>query len=706
MTRTIRGKLIATLTVLAAAAALAQGTGALASGHAAGSAVPPQPAACCTATSANSPKVGGNFGDQDYSSLAEVRVANVTRLRGAWVRHFSEARADLAQESTPAEVDGIIYVQDWQGTVYALSATTGRLIWKYTSGLAGEERGVAVGDGMVFSGLGGEHVVALNQLTGKVSWQVQVGTPGQDDYASKHAWTAWVEYYNGLVLTGTANGGESKMRGHIYALHASDGSLAWSFGSTAGPGDRNSRSWPPGTYLGGGGDSWIGPAIEPKLGLIYVTFGNPDPLVAGGQRAGDNLYDNSIVALHASTGKMAWYFQSVHHDLWDYDNEMWPVIATVRYSGVAREVVIYGSKTAWLYYLDAKTGKPVIPVQDKPVPVLPALDSSPTQPIPDGNSLVPICPQQTGPTRVIPGYKAGCEFTPAGDQPVMDTPGRGGGSNWEPLSFSHQTGLLYVPASEVDTAWSNGRPYGQPTSWAPAGELEAGVLDAVNPRTNEIVWQVKTKYPSQHGEGVLTTAGGLLFQGSLGGLFAARSAATGKLLWSWQTGSSITSTPITYSVKGIQYVAVFACASSVTCNLWAFKLGGPVTARAKAPPRPARRGLITGVRTVPGAETADTVELGVDWTAGTPGTTEDLAHTTAMAPDIMTVSTGTKVTFRNPATNAHAHCADSFFDPASFNIGPLAPGQSQTVTFTKPGKYYYTDCPAFVWNTGEIIVVR
>ena len=329
MTRMISSKAIATLTVLAATAALTQGSVALASGQSGRSLVPAQPPACCTATSANSPKVGGNLGDQDYSSLAQVSTANVTRLRGAWVHHFTEARSDLSQESTPAEVDGVIYEQDWQGNVYALSATTGRQLWKYSSGLPGEERGVAVGDGMVFSGLGGEHVVALNQKTGKVAWQVQVGTAGQDD-ASKHAFTAWVEYYDGLVLTGTANGGVAKMRGHLYALHAATGSLAWSFGSTAGPGDPNSGSWPPGKYLGGGGDVWIGPAIEPKLGLLYITFGNPDPLVTGGQRAGDNLYDNSIVALHVSTGKLAWYFQSVHHDLWDYDDTMSPVIADVR----------------------------------------------------------------------------------------------------------------------------------------------------------------------------------------------------------------------------------------------------------------------------------------------------------------------------------------------------------------------------------------
>ncbi len=130
-------KMTVTVAVLIAAAALTQGAGALASGVAAGAraggrAVPAQPAACCSATSADSPKVGGNFGDQDYSSLAQIGAASVSRLSGAWAHHFVQARSDLAQESTPAEVDGVIYVQDWQGTVSALSATTGKLIWTYS----------------------------------------------------------------------------------------------------------------------------------------------------------------------------------------------------------------------------------------------------------------------------------------------------------------------------------------------------------------------------------------------------------------------------------------------------------------------------------------------------------------------------------------------------------------------------------------------
>jgi PQQ-dependent dehydrogenase (methanol/ethanol family) len=673
--------------------------------------VPVQPGKCCAATSADEPKLGGDYGDQDYSALAKITTGNVHSLAGAWVDSLDDTPLNgTAQESTPVAVGGTIYIQTGQGDVFAVNGATGKQIWEYSSGFVGTERGVAVGtigaQQVVFSALGSEHVVALNAHTGHVIWgPVQVGTPGQDTTA-QGASTPWTLFYKGLVYVGTENGGGSGMRGHMYALNASNGLVAWSFASTPAPGQPGGSTWAGTSYLQGGGDVWMPPAVDPGLGLIYVSLANPEPRTIGGARAGTNLYTNSVVALRWDTGKMVWYYQSVHHDLWDYDNEMAPVLAKVRYGKAGRQVVIYGSKTAWLYYLDAKTGKPVIRVHPEKVPTMKSLDSWPTQPIPAGNSLVPTCPQKSGPTQVIPGYVRGCEFAPFGNKPVMVTPGRGGGGNWAPLSFDQQTGLVYDAASEVDAAFSSGEPYGQPTFFAPAGEFRAGVLDAMNPQTNKIVWQQKTNYPQANGDGILTTAGGLLFEGAPGGLLYARSAATGKVLWTWQTGDGIADTPITYSVHNRQYVAVFACANSVPCNLWSFRLGGNLKP-AVAPPQPPTRAQVTdasvaGSSTVP----ADTVVLGQDWDAATStGTgTENLAGVDAMAPAVMTVTTGTTVTFVNPVSNAQEHCAKSFFDPASFKVGPLAPGHSGKFRFVKAGTYFYNDCGGFPWNTGEIIV--
>ena len=665
--------------------------------------VPPQPGECCGPTADNVPKVGGDYGDQDYSSLSQLTPRNVHALAGAWLDHLEGSTTASSQESTPVAVGGNLYLQTGQGDVFAVNGATGHVIWEYKSGFAGTERGVAVAGGRVFSAVGGEHVVALNQQTGALIWQVQVGTPGQDTTANG-AQTPWTLYYSGLLLVGTENGGAVGMRGHLYALRASDGTVAWSFAATAGPGQPGHGSWKGNSWLHGGGDAWMAPAIDPQLGLIYLTLANPEPRTRGGRRAGNNLYTNSLVALRWNTGKLIWHFQSVHHDLWDYDNTMSPVIADVRYGSSVRKVVVYGSKTAWLYYLNARTGKPVLGVREEKVPTVAALASSPTQPIPAGDSLVPTCPQRTGPTQAIPDYLSGCEFTPFQSKPVIVTPGRGGGANWALMSFDRKTGLLYVAASEVNAAFSSGRPYGQPTFWPPAGELRGGVLDAIDPRTNTIVWRKTTSYGQSNGDGIVTTSSGLLFEGSPSGLLYARSAATGKVLWTWQTGAGIATTPITYFARGSQYVAVLACHDSAPCNLWALRLGGAVRPAQAPAPIPVR--VPVGGPVVAGSTVADTVVMGRTWNTGTqsPGPAENLASATAMAPPVMTVPAGTTVTFVNPAGNVMNHCAESFFDPASFKIGPIAPGSSGSFKFVKPGDYFYNDCAGFPWNTGEIVV--
>jgi PQQ-dependent dehydrogenase (methanol/ethanol family) len=672
-------------------------------------AVPKQPAECCAATGADVPKVGGDFGDQDYSSLDQITTGNVGRLAGAWLDHLENGAAATRQEATPVAVGGVLYVQTGQGDVFAVNGATGKVAWEYKSGFAGTERGVAVAGGRVFAALGGEHVVALNQKTGALIWRAQVGTPGQDTAANGAA-TPWTLYFHGLVLVGTENGGAAGMRGHLYALRASTGAVAWSFAGTAGPGQPGHNTWKGSSWKLGGGDVWMAPAVDPQLGLIYLAVANPEPRVDGAARAGNDLYTNSLVALRASTGKLAWYFQSVHHDLWDYDDTMSPVIADVRYHAGVRKVVIYGSKTGWLYYLNAQTGKPAVPVREKKVPGLASQATSATQPIPQGDSLVPTCPSTNNSTRPIPDFASGCEFTPYLHTPILVTPGGAGGADWALMSFDQRTGLLYVAASETDFAYSDGQPYGQPTFWRPAGAPGSGLLDAVNPRTNTIVWHQPATYGLSDGDGILSTAGGLLFEGTEDGLLTARSAATGKELWNWQAGHGITAAPITYTADGQQYVAVLAGGaripqhSDLGDSLWAFRIGGGLSQASPPPPVPGR--LPVDAPAVAGTAAHDTVVLGRRWdtATGAPGTTEDLGSAVAMAPPVMTVPAGTTVTFTNPAGNAKDHCAESFFDPASFKVGPLAPGQSGTVTFAKAGTYFYNDCAGFPWDTGEIIV--
>jgi PQQ-dependent dehydrogenase (methanol/ethanol family) len=664
-----------------------------------------QPAGCCWADGANVAKVGGDDGNQNYSALKQVTTANVDQLAGAWLTHLENGADTASQEATPVVIDGVIYEQTGQGDVFAVNGATGAIIWEYKSGLPNETRGVAVGDGQVYAAVGKATIIALNQTTGALDWSTQVGTAGQDA-ASDGALTAWVSYYGGLVYTGTRRGGDPQIRGHVYALHAATGTLAWSFATTL------ASSWEGTSWELGGGDVWLPPAIDPQLGLIYVTVANPTPRTIGGARAGDDLYTNSIVALRWDTGKVVWHFQSVHHDLWDYDDEMSPVIADVTYgtATTATKVVIYGSKTGWLYYLNAATGKPALPVTETPEPQLTSQATSPTQPIPAGDSLVPTCPKAGTSTEQIPDYQTGCEFTPYSSQPLMETPGGNGGADWDMFSFDQQSGLLYVGVTEMDTALTNGEPYGQPTYFNPPGELSSGAVDAMDPSTNTITWRRATNYAESDGDGITTTAGGLAFEGSPDGLLVARNATTGQVLWNWQTGTGIATTPVTYQVGGVQYVLVFAGGdpnpyrSKLGDSLWAFKLGGTLKPAAKPKAIPARTPVL-GPQ-VAGSAVANTVVLGRTWdtTTGAPGTKENLSSLIAMAPPVMTVPEGTKVTFTNPSTNTQDHCAESYFDPTNFKIGPLAPGKSGSVTLTKPGDYFYNDCAGYPWDTGEIIV--
>src|ERR1700728_4124038 len=170
-----------------------------------------------------------------YSTLTQITPGNVRSLAGAWLDHLEGGATTTAQESTPVAVDGRLYVQTGQGDVFAVDGATGHVIWEYKSGLAGTERGVAVAAGLVFAALGDEDAGALSPQTGAVIWQTRVGTAGQDTSANGSA-TPWTLYYNGLVYVGTENGGGAGMRGHLYALHAVNGTVAWSFAGTAGPG--------------------------------------------------------------------------------------------------------------------------------------------------------------------------------------------------------------------------------------------------------------------------------------------------------------------------------------------------------------------------------------------------------------------------------------------------------------------------------------
>ena len=238
-------------------------------------------------------------------------------------------------------------------------------------------RGVALGKGLAFTISGTNTVYALSQKTGAVVWQKQLliedqGDPDCDPESgqcggTKGSLAGAVVYWDGLIYVGT-QGSTAGARGRGYAIHADTGELAWTFWGTPGPGEFGHDTWEGDTWKTGGAVCWIHPAVDPELGIVYWTFGNPYPRTDGSTRGGDNLFANCLVAIDAKSGKRRWHFQSVHHDIWDYDGVMSPVLADLLIDGRKRKVVVYGSKTGMYYILDRATGKPVHGMEERPVP--------------------------------------------------------------------------------------------------------------------------------------------------------------------------------------------------------------------------------------------------------------------------------------------------------------------------------------------------
>jgi quinohemoprotein ethanol dehydrogenase len=539
------------------------------------------------------PTVGGNLGNQRFSSLTQISALTLPRLGGAWMVHTTSQSGGGNMEGTPVVVNGVMYIPTGLGGVMALDAATGAIRWKYQSPNGGStNRGVAVGEGRVFSSGGGNTLIAIDQETGELVWTAKIGDRGTT--------VAPAVYYDGLVYMGVS-GGEAGARGHFGAFDAKTGKEVWGFWSTPAPGERGSETWEGDSWKYGGGPVWTQPAIDPELGTVYVAVGNASPDFDGTKRGGDNLFSSSIVALDLKTGAYKWHFQEVHHDIWDFDNACAPVLADIKFHGHQRKILMHAGKTGLFYIFDRTNGKPLVGIEEKPVPQDPRMKTSPTQPIPIGDSFVPTCPE---PGSVAEGAKSSCIFGAYWDQPVVMAPGTQGGDSWAPTSFDPRTGLIYVPGTILNSAltlrrqdWDTqanrlqtiGQP--PPAFVKPAGEPRAGTLTAMDPTTNKIVWQKRMKYPLGTGSGLLTTASGLIFHGESDGRLVAYDVRDGGELWSFQTGAGADAPAITYSVNGEQYVAILSGGSSYQIsarsdNLWAFKIGGTLPP-APAPPEPA-----------------------------------------------------------------------------------------------------------------------
>jgi alcohol dehydrogenase (cytochrome c) len=524
--------------------------------------------------------------------LTQINRDNVANLKGVWRARLDGSGVDTkySGEAQPLVYDGVLYIVTGADDVFAIDIETGERLWRYATNLdqtiatvccGWTSRGVGLGEGKIYVGQLDGRLVALDQKTGAVVWSVQA-----ERWQEGYSITGAPLYYAGLVITGFA-GAEYGIRGRVKAFDADDGSLVWTFYTIPGPGEAGHDTWPQDNevWMHGGASVWQTPAVDPELGLLYFSTGNPGPDYNGAVRAGDNLFSASIVAVDAQTGEYRWHFQQVHHDIWDYDGPSPVVLFDIEIDGRARKGIAQPSKTGWVYILDRTSGEPLIGIDERPVPQEPRQATSPTQPYPVGDAFVPqhidIAPEGY---RLVAGGRI---FTPFWtEETVLAKPAISGGANWPPSSYDPRSAYLYVCATDRVGIFraeeiSAERP--------PAGEMYAagifggtsmptmGVFAAMDMRTNKIVW--RQQWVNECYSGSAATAGGLVFVGRNDGRLLALDSSTGAHLWEFQTGAGMNAPVSIFEHEGTQYVAAYSAGnlfagSAKGDSVWLFALGG------------------------------------------------------------------------------------------------------------------------------------
>ncbi|MES2624069.1 MAG: PQQ-binding-like beta-propeller repeat protein [Pseudomonadota bacterium] len=534
------------------------------------------------------PTNGGALNNQRYSPLDQINRSNISGMKAEWRVHMngSGAAPNHSGQAQPLFYEGTLFVPTGENDVFAIDVKTGEFHWTYDANLdAGNvnvccgwvSRGLGMGEGQIYVGRLDAKLVALDQETGKVNWEIQA-----EDPALGYSITAAPLYYNGMVIVGFA-GGEMAIRGRIKAFDAEDGKLLWTFYTVPGPGEIGHDTWPQDNdaWTVGGAPIWQTPAVDPELGLLYFSTGNAGPDLNGSNRAGDNLFTVSMVALDAATGEYKWHFQQVHHDIWDYDSPSPVVLFDAEVNGVPRKGIAEVSKSGFLYILDRVTGAPLIGIEEREVPQEPRNATAATQPWPIGDYVVPneidAAPE---------GFKLtnqGRTFTPFATEPVLYKPLAG--VNWPPTAYDPESHLMYICANDRIGGASREAENSAPTHnqmWmGGAFNLTTiparGLFVAMDLTTHKINWSQQWNYSCSAGS--IVTAGGLVIHGRNDGRVVALDKQNGDKLWEFQTDAGVNGTASTFMYEGTQYIAIIAAGSMYATgkhgdSVWLFSLNG------------------------------------------------------------------------------------------------------------------------------------
>jgi len=559
---------------------------------------------------------GGDQSATRYAPLAQITPENVADLQPAWTHHVGDAsqRPQTTIEATPICVDGVLYLTSAKLKVQALEAATGRLLWAFdpfenvrSRRFRGVNRGVSFwrsGDETRILLPASDKLYALDAKTGKPV--ESFGDGGQitlsEDFDHPmdglgYSHSSPVVVFEDLILTGGGGGEGPKPAapGHIRAFDARTGKRRWIFHTIPRPGQYGYHTWPQDAWRTQGGvNNWAGMSIDEKTGRLFVSLGSPAFDFYGGDRPGQNLFGNCVLALDARTGERAWHYQTVHHDVWDYDLPAQPILATSTRNGRQIDVVAQVTKTGLIFILDRQTGQPVFGVEERDVPQsdVPGEQTWPTQPVPlkppplikQGffpDDVSDVTPQSTAYVQeILDQHRHGEIFLPPSLQGTVVRPGFLGGALWGGASFDPRTGRLYVNASEnanlmtlVEAEPDAGYRYGHKGyirffdhEQRSPGKPPWGHLTCVDMNTGEFVWREPLGEHEDLGKvgtrqigGSIATEGGLVFiAATLDEKFRAFDSATGKELWSHQLNAGGYATPCTYEADGKQYVVIAA----------------------------------------------------------------------------------------------------------------------------------------------------
>jgi PQQ-dependent dehydrogenase (methanol/ethanol family) len=498
-----------------------------------------------------------------YSPLDQINAQNVKQLRPVWIFQPGEVRQGL--HSTPLVIDGMMYVATNPSTVWKLNAATGERLWAYVPEMDeavvsrtffAHSRGLAIGDGRVYIGLADGRVIALDEKTGKVVWDRKLVNSQKDTAGFSGAGT----FVNSDLFVIGQNAGEYPVEGRIFALDPKTGDLKWTFYTTGRGDEKALATWGGDSWKYGGGGSWQPGTVDYENNQIFIGTSNPNPDYdycgadcrdpkAKGWRPGDNLYTSSTIALDLSTGKLNWYFQEAPSDPYDYDASPGEYVL---FEDQDRKLVLHPGKNGFNHVHDRKTGKPINVYADM-----------------KNYNWTTGFNLETGEWENMLWPKAG--------EKTLVCPAIDGGHSWNAGAYSPQTGLFYRIANEwcmwltiapegggtTITAGSETRvtdPFAQAfmaAEWVgtnPPNDTTHGRLTARHPVTGEIAWE--KRYDIIPHSALLTTAGGLLLNGTYDGYVEALDAKTGEVLWRFNNGSGHNGGIVSYAVGGKQYIAV------------------------------------------------------------------------------------------------------------------------------------------------------